>query len=327
MQRNLAIDNLKCIGLLCIILAHVQSPTVLAQLRNFDVPLMIICSALLFFRKPYTLSLGTYVSYFTKRIKRLVLPTWLFLTIYFGLAALSGHPVKASTMLSSYILYWGIGYVWIIRIFLLAALLLPILDYCLTKYRTRTYIGMIIVFALYETIATTGIFSSKTAQFFISFIIPLSGLICFAYWIKHASNRSLFCASCIWLFIFLITGYVVYIITGKVHATAFMKYPFRIYYLSYAMGVSGLLIWLFRNEKITHLFNNAFVTFISAHSLWIYLWHILFLAFWGKILSAWYLKFVLVVICATGITLIQARLVCWLDKKHLLPVVANILKG
>ena len=41
------IDFLKTLGLFCIILAHVNAPGFVMQLRNFDVPLMVILSGML----------------------------------------------------------------------------------------------------------------------------------------------------------------------------------------------------------------------------------------------------------------------------------------
>lgn len=47
MKKYPYIDFLKLVGLFCIILAHVGPPAVVMQLRNFDVPLMVILSGML----------------------------------------------------------------------------------------------------------------------------------------------------------------------------------------------------------------------------------------------------------------------------------------
>ena len=326
MHRNPAIDNLKCIGLLCIMLAHVGSPFIIMQLRNFDVPLMIICSSILFFRQSHSLSLSNYILYFKKRIKRLILPTWLFLTIYFGICALTGHPFPPSTIFSSYALYWGIGYVWILRIFLLVALLLPLLDYFLNKNSTKTYFFMFLLFLCYEAIANTGFLTPLPAQFFISFIIPVASIICFAFWIKGSSNKNLFCGSILCLSISFFIGYTLYTATGYIYNTNFMKYPFRIYYLGYAIGMNGLLVLLFRNDRLTRIFNNRLVTFIRSHSLWIYLWHILFVTISPSDLE-WWLRFAGVLLSSLVITFAQTQLVNWLEAKHIAPFFTDVLKG
>ena len=47
MNRKHYVDAAKVVGLLCIVMAHVSPPGIVAQLRNFDVPLMVIVSGIL----------------------------------------------------------------------------------------------------------------------------------------------------------------------------------------------------------------------------------------------------------------------------------------
>ena len=46
-NRVIFIDYLKVIGLLCIILAHICTDATILQIRNFDVPLMVLISGYL----------------------------------------------------------------------------------------------------------------------------------------------------------------------------------------------------------------------------------------------------------------------------------------
>ena len=46
-KRRIDIDILKTIGILMVILAHVNPPNIIFQLRNFDVVLLIIVSSYL----------------------------------------------------------------------------------------------------------------------------------------------------------------------------------------------------------------------------------------------------------------------------------------
>jgi fucose 4-O-acetylase-like acetyltransferase len=48
-SRDIRFDILKVIGLFCIILAHVSPPSLIFQLRNFDVPLMVMISGSVFY--------------------------------------------------------------------------------------------------------------------------------------------------------------------------------------------------------------------------------------------------------------------------------------
>ena len=62
-------------------LAHVKPPGIIFQARNFDVVLLVIVSGMLF-NNSYKRS-KRYFQYIIKRFIRLVIPVWIFLTIFF----------------------------------------------------------------------------------------------------------------------------------------------------------------------------------------------------------------------------------------------------
>ena len=76
--RDLTIDFLRFVGLSLIIIAHVQAPYKLTQIRCFDVPMMLFISGLTSSGR----SAGNYLEYIVKRTKRLILPVWIFLFFY-----------------------------------------------------------------------------------------------------------------------------------------------------------------------------------------------------------------------------------------------------
>lgn len=47
-QRDSSVDIMRAIGLLCVILAHINPPSLLLQIRSFDVPLMLFVSGLVY---------------------------------------------------------------------------------------------------------------------------------------------------------------------------------------------------------------------------------------------------------------------------------------
>lgn len=84
-EKSYLIYLLKFIGLCAVILCHVNPPHQVYNLRNFDVTMLVFASGMGFAagRKNYLESPQSYLLYVWKRIKRLVLPTWLFLLVYF----------------------------------------------------------------------------------------------------------------------------------------------------------------------------------------------------------------------------------------------------
>ena len=80
-KRDIKFDLMRIIGLAAIILAHTSPPWPISQLRNFDVPLMVIVSGAVF-----GLSSNNKINYFhylIGRTARLLLPTYIFLIIFF----------------------------------------------------------------------------------------------------------------------------------------------------------------------------------------------------------------------------------------------------
>lgn len=119
-QQSAQIHILRAMGILLLILAHVNPPKVLFELRNFDVILMVVLSSvsyIAFYKEE------TYGKYLIKRFKRLVIPTWIFILIsalvYFLVALLTRTntilPVK--TLLVALCTFSGVGYLWIMRVY------------------------------------------------------------------------------------------------------------------------------------------------------------------------------------------------------------------
>ncbi|WP_406807608.1 hypothetical protein [Clostridium perfringens] len=69
-------------------------------------PLMIMISVWLSVRN-INKSRFKYVEYIMKRLKRLIIPTWIFLTIYFFIHLLIGNLYSIKTIIFSYLLIGG----------------------------------------------------------------------------------------------------------------------------------------------------------------------------------------------------------------------------
>ncbi len=134
-QRNYTIDFLRTFGVLLTILAHVGAPEIVNNLRTFDVVLLVVLSGMCMTKCDSIDSIPKYLSYIWKRIKRLVLPTYIMLIIMFPVLYIAYTIVfhreffwTSQQMINSFLLLnEGIGYVWIVRVYLLVALVSPIL--------------------------------------------------------------------------------------------------------------------------------------------------------------------------------------------------------
>lgn len=154
--RSFEFDMLKTIGIFCIIMAHTltKKEIFLYQLRNFDVPLMVMVSGALFWLTSANINYS-YPQYLKKRVTRLILPVWcfwiLFFTISLVIAWLQGVPYPFSfkeIFYSFTLLIGGVGYVWIIRVFLLIALISPAI-LMLKKKVKNNWIFLLLISLIY----------------------------------------------------------------------------------------------------------------------------------------------------------------------------------
>ena len=143
-SRDSYIDFLRFLGLSLIILAHVSPPSSIFHLRCFDVCLMIFISGLSFSNK----IIDNYKSFLIHRIFRLLVPVYIFHTAFFfiiGMLKLGGvdFEVSIKQIIESYLLF---GYMWIIRVFLIIALLTPLLIKINTRIKTNVlFFGFLLV--------------------------------------------------------------------------------------------------------------------------------------------------------------------------------------
>lgn len=129
-MRNYALDILRVLGLLLVILAHVDPPQWLWQMRTFDVILLVGVSTISYteFARPMK-----YFDYIKKRLKRFVKPVWTFLAflvaIFFVLQIVTGNPTpfNIKTLLIAMFTFSGLGYLWIVRVYIYNAVINPII--------------------------------------------------------------------------------------------------------------------------------------------------------------------------------------------------------
>lgn len=317
-MRDTRIDFLRFTGLMMIILAHVYPPPWLFQLRNFDVPLMVFISGL-----SYRLSVKDepYGSYVWARVQRLVFPVWIFLTLLFTLLALTAYPMQLPsfyTIWRSYLLVDGIGYVWVIRIFLFVALIGPLVYWYHQHQRSHAlYLGSLaLLYVVYEAMVAwlqpSDTFTRVLLTQVVYYVIPYGLIFALGLRVPDLSKSALF------LTLALCTaGYAAWLgYYGWLHDTAGwlptqkFKYPPTSYYLSFALMMAFVLY--LASERIMTLCQQvrleSLILFIGSNSIWIYLWHILYLQVFKSLddYRSWYLC---VLVSSTVTTYLQVRVV------------------
>lgn len=317
-QRDRTIDFLRALGLLLIMLAHVDPPDGLFQLRTFDVVLMVLVNGLSFQaswrpEEPY----GHYV---LRRFRRLILPTWLFVAPLLLVLWVLSHWVDTihltlADYVSTFTLTAGIGYVWVILIYFEMALLSPLLLRALRRWGIRRYLLILIAAApLYELLAWVLPQGNTVPGYLARYLLqdPLGyGFVCAlgiglrTMTMKQRDGVALL-AGLGWLGLAIARGFP---------PIQDWKYPPTFYYLAYGIAVSLFLCRLAERPGARRLCALPWVEWLSRNSFWLYFWHIvpvLLLEYGLVVLPPWPLRYLFVLAAALALTqahnLVRARL-------------------
>lgn len=278
-RRHFVFDLLRLVGLFSIVLAHVDPPDVLWAIRSFDVPLMVLVSGAVFqigFARR-TIELGTY---FRKRAFRLLAPVYAFLTFYFIVSAfvLPGR-FHGRMIWRTFLLLDGIGYVWIIRVFLFAALAAPFLFVWRRRIPPSSFLALLgSIYLVHELLfawfsALPSFRGSDLVEFTVFYFLPYSvifglGLL----WPGMSGPRAL----AIGVLCLVVGGGLRGAFWGMPLVTLMhdQKYPPHLLYFWYGLGVSHVLYAAASSLPKFSPATTLAIEWISASSLWIYLWHI-----------------------------------------------------
>lgn len=280
-MRNEKIDLLRFIGLSAIILAHVKPPDFVLQIRNFDVPLMVLIAGIVFnYSKRKEV---TYKEYVLARIPRLCLPVWLFLTFLFVSLYLFSHffqidyPFSFKKILTSYTLLSGIGYVWIIRVFVLVTLIAPLIRSFSAKIKNNTaYLLLILLTLLIYSSVMPWLSAFGVIKVTLLDLVPYACVFALGMRLERLAKDKILLIAALNVLVFSGFALWFWVTEHKFVGTQLYKYPPHLYYLSYAIAISllayiaadSLLKWV-KSMKLQNV-----VLFVGRNSMWIYLWHI-----------------------------------------------------
>ena len=199
-------------------------------------------------------------------------------------------------------------YFWIIRILVGMAIVAPFLKKVSDRISTRKLLLIItLLFGMSELLALLS--SSYFYKVAIMFI-PYSAIYLIGMNVRKFTDHSIMCAGILITLLYIAIALYFYYQTGEYVPTNKYKYPPRIYYISYALGISALLFYF--RVRITSFFQKLrlydFAKFVGSHTFWIYLWHIPFVDYMVKRYD-FLITFVTVYLLAITITYFQVMLV------------------
>ncbi len=329
-KRNGSIDILKTLGLFFIVMAHSRGlPAWLDYFRNFEVILLVIISGLLFGKGKTIDNRKIYLIYVRKRIVRLVAPTWIFLSCFFIILKIASvilsiqFPYTIWQIIDSYTMINGIGYVWIMLVYVWIAIGLPwLVMYAKNKKTHIVIISAILLIILYQfLVELIKMFGNNVIAYYINNTVPYFMIYpivaAVGYWTSNVSRTRIIEASASFLIAYGLLALFQVSNHGRLLSLALFKYPPAFIYLFYGIGISLLLVWLvpFIEPKICEF---KIFTFVGRKSQWIYLNHIYFIFIWNQFFDfdCWW---AMTIFCFGGsifITLLQTQLISRIPDKN-----------
>lgn len=260
------IDICRGFAILSIILAHTTGYTgELVKIRTFDVCLLVFLSGYVSSAKL------SFSDYLTKRMLRLLVPVWFFLTLYFFLSyalniiSVIDYQVTLGNVLGSYTLINGIGYVWVVRVFLIVSLIGYFINYFLNKKKYIMLVGLCFSLLCVYFLSI----NSNSRLFYWFFLEPLPYVI--PFFLGLALKRLNF-GKKVEEFIVLVS-IVISVVVYYLFSDNFLKYPPNFLYILYGCSVS-VFVFLICKNYIVKLMELKALSIIGGSSMSIYLWHI-----------------------------------------------------
>jgi hypothetical protein len=325
-SRNYTVDFMRTVGTLLIILAHVESPEWIKALRSFDVILLVMISGMMI--KPIY-NVAEYIRYILKRVKRLILPTWTLLTFLFisllAITVLLGKefPYSLRTIFLTYTLIDGIGYVWIVRIYLMIAFISPILFWFNARMKSD-YLFLFVVWFLifFDYVIYSMNIDSIIVNYVVLYLIPYS--IAAMVGLRLSDQQYKFCNLLVLLSFlsFIAIMYVRYKNGCSLYPQS-VKYPPRPYYLIYGLLLGTIIYKILIIKKPIREFN--IIVWFSMKSFHIYLAHIVVLIMFDffnlksqiLFLQNWILEYIVICLLSTlavwGYYILKS---CWTKKTN-----------
>lgn len=307
-KRLPEIDDIRGISIIVMILIHTNAYLLsdkmaytTREISQFAVVAFLFCSAYLSLQKPYPNTFGAIISYVYSRLKRLLIPFYLFFITYVVFMNLTmGKSFSQDYIIKSILLIGGLDFNWLVLLFVQLMLLTPIIQYLFAKQR--------LLFYLYTAIAfiSSLIFLKFTPLPFYKNIMWLPWSLVIIYTLYFESmwkNKILFFFATI-LFGALFIGTQQLILVPLNHPLSMYsnKYPPNLYHISYSLFAINILYFLSRIRIFSIPPIQNIIHFYSVNSYQIFFIHILVIeAVWKWVRPSNWVVFFLIVACISAL--------------------------
>lgn len=274
--RNNTIDILRGLGLFSVIFIHAlayylndKTAHFLWNYSQFAVQVFVFCSGYIFFVKYVPQTNFNWISYFIKRIKRLIIPYYIFLLLFLPIVFFTEpKKIQIPFIIDNLLVKDGIDINWLILLFIQLTLVTIFLKYAINKKR--------ILFYLYTALSFLSsfifLFYVPPINYKLYMWLPWSLILIYCYYFTaHEKNKKFFIwTAFIFLGVYISTLVLKQRIDGKL---VFFdnKYPPNTYYLFYGLFSLNILYLLIQKDLFKPF--QKFLSFLSIHSYELFFIH------------------------------------------------------
>ncbi len=287
-QRLPEIDDLRGISIIVMILIHTNAyflsnpwAAITREISQFAVVAFLFCSSYLSLLKPYP-TLSELIPSIGKRVKRLLLPFYLFFTLYLlCMTVLLGNTFSVSYIFNSYLLAGGIDFNWLVLLFVELIIVIPLIQYLYATNKVGLYI-----YSFCALVSSIVFLQYTPLSYFRSIMwLPWSLVIVYTVYFDTIWKRKkiFFGITVFFGLIFLITQQLV---LAPLHHSMSMyanKYPPNLYHISYSLFALNIIYYLSRRQLFASDLVQSIINFFSVNSYTIFFIHIIVI----EVVRAW----------------------------------------
>jgi len=282
--RNGSIDFIRALAIIVMIYLHAlayyldeKGVYFLWDIGQFAVPFFIFCSAYLFFVKDFPKKDFDPLAYIKKRLSRLLIPYYIFLTIAFAVIYLTRpKELTPAFAANSILLVAGVDISWLVLLFVCFTFILPLLRYLIQNHS--------LFFNLYSLIAFFSGFYLLAFHFRFNYRlimwVPWSTILIYGYYyVKNAGNKKFLVFNIIGSLVVFILGFLYKKYPLPMIYLQANKYPPNAYFLSYGWFFLNLIL-LFDVGRYRifyfvsrHSYSLFFIQWLVIYILVFYHWH------------------------------------------------------
>lgn len=280
-KRLPELDDIRGISIIVMILIHTNAYFLsnkwaynLREISQFAVVAFLFCSTYLSLQRPLPLSLSELAPYVFKRLKRLIIPFYVFFTIYilfmhFGV----GKQFSQKYIFDSFLLVGGIDFNWLVLLFIELMVITPLLHYLFTKKKKLFFL-----YSVSALISSLIFLKYSPLPYYRPIMwLPWSLVIIYTFYLDELwKNKALFFWTT-FLFgaIFMSTQQLILLPLHHSFSMYYNKYPPNLYHISYSLFAVQILYFLSKKNTFSFSPLQKSIHFFSINSYTLFFIHII----------------------------------------------------